>query len=335
MFTKIRGWFQKNGVTTNSSSIHINEIADWVDQKKKEAMVAHKLEEETTNHINSLKDKRWVLDNKLDEWQQRAKQARNTDIGLLLVDVRKMADLLRFPNDKNTLSSILDIHEKVDAAMEAVTQKIEKSSFKDNFAFILPDGSTVSINPVLQELQEIHSLLGQFEQTVALSGFHKIKTLTEKSITIDGYSDRLYQSQQQLKVFQEKHTLVQSKQQEKEAELQQLQQDTAYASFLGIKDQRSKLMAEIENNPDFHQRFEMKQRLDALAKAVGNKELLLKLEDIEYRMTHFRTQSQRLQEEIVRVQEEMNEVSQLRQRETEFFTNLVKVSLGQDIEIKA
>lgn len=334
MFTKIRSWFQKHGTTTPFSSIPINEIADWVDHKKKEVMVAHKLEEETTNHINLLKDKRWVLDNKLDEWQQRAKQARNIEIGLVLVDIRKIADALRFPHEKNTLSSILEIHEKVDAAMDVITQKIEKSSFKDNYAFILPDGSTVSINPVLQELQEVHGLLGQFEQKVALSGFHKIKTLTEKSVAIDGYSDRLYQYQQQLTLFQEKKALIQSKQQEKEAELQQLQQDTAYANFLTIKDQRSTLLGEIENSANFHERFEMKQRLDALAKAVGNKELLLKLEDIEYRMTHFRTQSQRLQEEITRVQDEMGEVTQLRQRETEFFTNLVKVSLGQEIEIK-
>ena len=139
--------------------------------------------------------------------------------------------------------------------------------------------------------------------------------------------------QKQLKVFREKQTLVQSKEQEKEAELQSLQQNPAYPNFLVIKDQRAKLMMQIENNDNFQERFEMKQRLDALGKAVGDKELLLKLEDLEYRLDHFRKQSRRLKEEIERVQEDVNEVTRLRQRETEFFRNLVKVSLGEEINI--
>ena len=151
---------------------------------------------------------------------------------------------------------------------------------------------------------------------------------------IDTCSDRLYQMQQQLKVFQEKQTLVQSKQQEKEAELLVLQENKAYPNFLAIKDQRAKLMMQIENNDNFQERFEMKQRLDALAKAVGDKELLLKLEDIEYRMDHFKKQSQRLKEEIERVQDDVNDVTQLRQRETDFFQNLVKISMGEEIVIR-
>src|SRR3989338_2657192 len=338
MLNKILNWFQKSGMVEISPvSIHINEVADWVDHKNKEVISAHKLEEETLNHVNSLKDKRWVLDNKLDEWQQRAKTARNTDISVVLTDIRKVVDLLCFPDDKNTIASVLTVHEKVDALLEPITQKIENSFFKDNFTVILPEGSTAStspVNPVLQELQDVKSLLQQFEQKIASSGYHKIKTLTEKSMHIDTYSDRLYQMQQQLKVFQEKQTLVQSKQQEKEAELLVLQENKAYPNFLAIKDQRAKLMMQIENNDNFQERFEMKQRLDALAKAVGDKELLLKLEDIEYRMDHFKKQSQRLKEEIDRVQDDVNEVTQLRQRETEFFQNLVKISMGEEIVIK-
>ncbi len=335
MFTKIRGWFQK-GSAPNSSAVPINELADWVDRKKMQILTAHKLEEETLNHINGLKDKCWVLDNKLDEWQQRAKQARNHEVGLLLVEARKIIDLLRFPHQVNNISSVLGIHDKIAEVIEAISQKVEKSSFKDNFSVILPRANAleaVPMNPLLQELQDLHSLLGQFEQKIAQSGFHKVKTLTEKSLAIDGYSDQLYQKQQQLKVFEEKLALIKSKQQEKETELQQLQADTAYANFLTIKDQRAQLLTDIENKDNFQERFEMKQKLDALAKKVGNKELLLKLEDIEYRLGHFKMQSQRLEEEINRLQEEMNTVRQTRQREAEFFANLVKVSLAEEIQI--
>lgn len=336
MLTKIRSWFKKSGtIQSLSSSIHIDEVADWVEQKNKEVMVTHKLEEETLNHVNLLKDKRWILDNKIDEWQQRAKITRNTEVGLLLIEVRKAVELLRFPAEKNSIGSVLAIHEKIDAVVEPLTNKIEHSFFKDNFTMILPEGSFPNpTNPVLQELQDVKVLMQQFEQKIATSGYHNIKTLTEKSIHIDSYSDRIYQMQQQLKVFQEKQALVQSKQQEKEAELQVLQQNQAYPNFLAIKDQRAKLMLQIENNDNFQERFEMKQRLDALAKAVGDKELLLKLEDIEYRMDHFRKQSQRLKEEIDLVQDGMNEAIHLRQREMEFFQNLVKISIGQEIEIK-
>lgn len=336
MLNKILGWFQKSGMVEISPlSIHVNEVADWVEHKNKEVMLAHKLDEENLHHINLLKDKRWILDNKIDEWQQRAKTARNTEVSLLLMEIRKVLELLRFPDDKNTVASVLAVHEKVEALLELIIQKIENSFLKDNFAMILPEGITSATNPILQELQEVKSLLQQFEQKIAASGYHKIKTLTEKSMHIDTYSDRLYQMQQQLKVFQEKQALVQSKQQEKEAELQSLQQNKAYPNFLAIKDQRAKLMMQIENNDNFQERFEMKQRLDALAKAVGDKELLLKLEDIEYRMDHFRKQSQRLKEEIDRVQDDMNESSQLRQREMEFFQNLVKISMGEEIQIRA
>ncbi len=335
MLNKILHWFQKAGlVEISPPSIHINEVADWVEQQTKEVMAAHKLEEETLNQVNLLKDKRWALDNKLEEWQQRAKQAKNTEVGLLLIEIGKVLELLRFPDDKNTIASVLAMHEKVDALLEPITKKIENSSFKDNFAMILPEGSSAPANPALQELQEVKFLMQQFEQKIAASGHHKMKTLLEKSMQIDTYSDRLYQLQQQLKVFQEKHTLVQSKQQEKEAELQLLQQNQAYPHFVAIKDQRAKLMLQIENNDSFQERFELKQRLDQLGKAVGDKELLLKLEDIEYRLDHFKKQSQRLKEEIERVQEEMNGTILVRQRETEFFMNLVKVSMGKEVAVK-
>ena len=334
MLTKILGWFQKAGpVEISPASIHINEIADWVEQKTTEIIAAHKLEEETLQQVNLLKDKHWVLDNKLDEWQQNAKQARNTEVGLLLAEIRKVVELLRFPEEKNGINSVLALHEKVDTLIEPITHQIENSFFKDNFAMILPEGSSSPTNPIAQELQDLHALLQQFKQKVANSGYHKIRTLTEKSIHIDSHSDRLYQMQQQLKVFRDKQALVQSKEQEKEAELQSLQQNPAYPNFLVIKDQRAKLMMQIENNDNFQERFEMKQRLDALGKAVGDKELLLKLEDLEYRLDHFRKQSRRLKEEIERVQEDVNEVTRLRQRETEFFRNLVKVSLGEEINI--
>lgn len=334
MLNKILGWFQKAGmVETSPPSIHINEVADWVEQQTKEVLTAHKLEEETLNHVNLLKDKRWALDNKLDQWQQLAKTARNTEVSLLLMEIRKVLELLRFTDDKNTIASVLALQEKVDAIIESLIQKIENSFFKDNFTMILPEGSTAPTNPVLRELQGVKSQMQQFEQKVATSGYHKMKTLAEKSMQIDAHSDHLYQLQQQLKLFQEKQALVQQKQQEKEAELQLLQQNQAYPNFLAIKDQRAKLMLQIENNDSFQERFELKQRLDALSKAVGDKELLLKLEDIEYRLDHYKKQSQRLKEEIEQVQDDLNDTMQLRLRETDFFQNLVKVSMEKDINI--
>ncbi len=345
MFHKIIGWFQKAGmVEISPPSIHINEVADWVEQQTKEVMMAHTLEEETLNHVNLLKDKRWVLDNKLDGWQQGAKRAKNTEVGLLLIEIRKVLELLQFPEMKITIGSVLTAHEKIDALIDPLIYKIENSFFKDNFAVILPEGNSASAgqtsagpapaNPVLQELQGIKALLQQFEQKIAISGYHKMKTLAEKSMQLDAHSDRLYQMQQQLKLFQEKQALVQQKQQEKEAELQVLQQNPAYNNFLAIKDQRAKLLQQIEMNDSFHERFELKQRVDQLGKAVGDKELLLKLEDLEYRLNHFRTQAQRLKEEIARVQDDLNDTMQLRQRETNFFQNLVKVSMGEEIVIK-
>ena len=106
MLNKIIRWFQKSGmVEISPPNIHINEVADWVEHKTKEMLTVNKLEEETLNHVNLLKDKNWVLDNKLDEWQQWAKQTRNTEVSLLLVVIRKVLELLRFPEGKNTVDS--------------------------------------------------------------------------------------------------------------------------------------------------------------------------------------------------------------------------------------
>jgi len=71
--------FDKLGLTERENKnrvveVHINDLQDWIKIRTEDIVYQFQLEEAQINYVNSLKDKRWALECKLDEWDQKIVQ---------------------------------------------------------------------------------------------------------------------------------------------------------------------------------------------------------------------------------------------------------------------
>ncbi len=335
----LQALFEKVGVSSSVrqrlESVHVNDLGEWLEKRAQEIISKHKLDEDAIDTANHLKDKRWVLECKLDEWQSKVNSVRQSDVSSILSEARKVAGLIEFP-EKMTVERFLSFHLRVEPELERFSKKIESGPFHQQFSVIFagPEVATAEMNPLLKELVEINGLCEAFEQRVVQSGFSKVNTLTKRAVTIEKYVEDLRQLQQALQVDTAKLATLTEKQKEKEADLLSLQQNQTYTSFLKIKDERATLIAEIEKAPTMQERFELKQKVDVLEKSIGNRDFILRLEEAIYRLDHFNQQIDKFRQEISVIEEELEELVNRRGREIDMFMNLVKISLGREIEVK-
>ena len=85
---------------------------------------------------------------------------------------------------------------------------------------------------------------------------------------------------------------------------------------------------------DWHQRnFSVKKQLESISANMKDKDFLLKVEDANYRLEHFRSQVERLHEEIGDCDEEIQKNENLIGKEKEYVQEIAKVNLGRNIQI--
>jgi len=77
-----------------------------------------------------------------------------------------------------------------------------------------------------------------------------------------------------------------------------------------------------------------KDKLEQLNQVVADKDFLLRIEETQYKLNHFSKQVEKLEQEVNEIKDEVNDHIILRGKEIELFKNLVKVSLGKDIEVR-
>lgn len=305
------GWMQRilektgisNVVTVQQKTLHVHELIDWLDAQKEQVITSHKLVQELSTHVNALKNQRWLLQCKLDEWKQQGNQPKAEMAEHLI-------HLLNLP-ESGTIDQMLELHGKVERVLEPV----------------IGDGE---VHP---EFEQVHELQDQFEQKVIQSGYSKIKTLLQRAAIIDQVGDEIHQLQQQVQVRKEKLAQIGEKRNEKQAALASLQQHSAYATFALVKDERQKLLIEIEKAESLQQKFELKERLHHVEKHAGGHDFALKMDDAYYRLEHFSQQASRLQEDLAKLEDALQEKNIRRQREVELFTNITKISLGKEIKV--
>ncbi len=335
MMKWLKSLFEKVGVSSSVQprveSVPLNDLREWLENKSQEIISKQKLQDHVVDITNLLKDKRWVIEGKLDEWQSKINPVRQSEVSSVLLEARKIMGLIEFP-EKMTVDRFLSFHSKLELELERFSKRVESDPFQQQFSVVFPEN--VGANPLLKELLEVNGLCTDFEQRVVQSGYSKVDTLMKRAGLIEKYIEELQQLQQALQINTAKLSALTEKQKEKEADLLLLQQNPTYTAFLKIKEGRAKLLAEIEKAPTMQEKFELKQQVDALEKSTGNRDFIIKLEEAIYRLDHFNQQIDKFRQEVTIIEEEIEELINRRGRELDLFKNLVKISLGKEIEVR-
>jgi len=240
--------------TSSVNTIHVNELQDWLKGKEENIISHHQLEQEVLSHVNKLKDKRWFLECKLDEWEKKIKSLgisyRTQDITSILSETRKVLDLLELP-EKHTIQSTLILGAKLEPRLEELRKDIAASSFSYNYAFLLPrEEREAKENPLLQLLNSLTALKDSFEEKIVKSGYSKIETLSKKAAQLEEQVDKLKVLNQQMSLLEEKISCVDEKKEEKKRELKEIK-DSPQSYELTENEQRmKKLRTNLEHNED-------------------------------------------------------------------------------------
>ncbi|MBT4805793.1 hypothetical protein HON71_06510 [Candidatus Woesearchaeota archaeon] len=234
--------------------IQINDLQDWVRIRTEEIVYDHKIDKALINYINELKDKRWVLEVKIDEWEKKISSLglsyKTEDISTIFRNTRKFLELLSF-SDKPTIKSIFEQNTEFESHMEDLQKSIESSSFSYNYSFILSkEEKGLAINPLLKELLSLINQKEDFEKKVLRSGYTKMENLQRKSLMIEETKDKLFGLQEEMNNKISRLKTIEETKEEKESELLSLNKDPQFSKIIKTEERKKILQKKIEELDD-------------------------------------------------------------------------------------
>ncbi len=238
----------------NDSTIHINDLEDWTVKQEQDLITNHQLKENLFNYINKLKDKRWMLECKLDDWEKKIHALgldyRSQDVSTIFNETRKFLNILQF-DDYEDFDKIQETNKKVQESLDPLQRKINESSFSYNYSFILSrEEKSQALNPLLKELLEINNLKSDFSELIIKSGFTKVSTIKEKVKTLDNLQESIRKYQSDLKTKQEKLDGVKEKVNQKKEELDLLRDNPNNLKVVIDKNQKEEIIVKKEELGD-------------------------------------------------------------------------------------
>ncbi|HLD79766.1 MAG TPA: hypothetical protein VJA18_04345 [Candidatus Nanoarchaeia archaeon] len=241
--------FLKKSEPEQPEEVMLSDLREWLGFRSQELRVNAGLEGELQKYIQALKDKRWFLECQLDQWQEKAREHAHVEAVVpLLRETRRLLDLLTFP-DNILLEKILLQNSYLEQRLQALSEKIEASSFGQDFDFLHNGGADQgNLNPLLQSLLDIDAQRKAFEQKITRSGYNTILLVRAKL----GF---LEQSQQQLASWEgdlaaKKHRLLAAdeKKLEKEKELSLLKERAKGLGLESLTQKQEHLIHSLEEN---------------------------------------------------------------------------------------
>ncbi len=234
--------------------IHVNDLQDWVRIRTEEIVYKHKLDEALTNYVHRMKDKRWSLEVKIDEWEKKIASLglsyKTEDISTIFRETKKFLDLLTF-SDKPTFKMIFDFNLEIEDILEKLHKSIERSSFSYNYSFILSkEEKGLAINPLLKEMIDLTNLKEDFEKKISQSGYTKMESLNRKALLLEESQDKLIQLQNALTSKGERLQKIEKTKVDKEKELTSINEDPDFSKLIKAKERKEELFKKMEELDD-------------------------------------------------------------------------------------
>ena len=218
--------------------VHLNDLSDWLEIKEKELILNANLDSALLDYVNKLKDWRWFLECKLDEWESRMKNAgvRDDDARSIIFDSRGLLGKFTF-RDEPTIRSIIRTNSHLDEHLQILIEKTEDSNFATNYSYILGPEDDSTMNPLFKELIKLNKFKENFSQRITESGWDKLGSLQKRVLSIEEIKDKMKKVSNSLRIKEERLKMSRGKEDEKLTKLTSLKEE---ADILGFSDLKSK-----------------------------------------------------------------------------------------------
>jgi hypothetical protein len=250
------GWLvnflKKIGVAEEDESkleyIHINDLSDWVKIRIDDLVHNNQLDDWLITYVNKLKDKRWLLECKIDDWEKKiitlGLDYDTKDISTIFNHSRQFLDFLTFKESPN-FKNVMKLNYKLSDHLEKLQKLVEASSFAYNYTFILnKEEKDLAINPLLKELIGIEQLKESFDSKIINCGYSKMDNLLDKANLIEETKERINKVKEELNSKRERFRNAEEAKEEKEKELSRvLKNNDSAEDFSKRKKRETELVA--------------------------------------------------------------------------------------------
>ncbi|MEK6969433.1 MAG: hypothetical protein AABW48_03320 [Nanoarchaeota archaeon] len=278
---KALNFFKKGSTEANDQieNVQLTDLDAWLKLQTQQLLTTSGLNGELVNYVNVLKDKRWMLERQLDEWESKLKPfgADWIDYDLeeiknLFQETRTALGVLTFP-ENITVETVLGLNLSLEPKIKYLLQKADGTDFVTSFNLIFNDDSVKDpikadtnqseaandsannsnnqiTNHLLTELLELENIKRDFEQKLTSCGYSAIKFLTQKTVLLNSHVSQLEMLEKELLSKRERQNIADSKKKEKEIQIAELKQEPGYVSLSSLKQKRAEILKKIEGNKD-------------------------------------------------------------------------------------
>ncbi|MBI2665886.1 hypothetical protein HYX12_04660, partial [Candidatus Woesearchaeota archaeon] len=234
-------------------TIHLHDMEDWLALEKHHLISKYKLNSEIISYTNRLKDKRWELECKLDEWQQKIPLGKRDDVNYFFVETRKFLDEISFTEELE-VDTVMQMNRKLEPMLIELIASIEEDDFATHFSFLSDGTDSTSeydnLNPLLKELRVLNDSLTKFEQKITTTGIKTLENIEKKVEQLEGYTEQMHKQQKKFKLMKDRLQTAEAIKEEKESELIKLKQEENYKEISHLEKQREYLRKERDKLDD-------------------------------------------------------------------------------------
>jgi hypothetical protein len=232
--------------------VHLYDLKDWLHMRSQEIIDGHKLDHEGVLYRKKIKDKRWLIECKIDDWEKRVHNLKNDqereNVHRFFSASRRAMEHITF-QEKTDLEKILQINRVLARDIELILEKIGASFFSQNFHFMLPEDErklNITINPLLKELLELDALREEFENKIVQTGLRTIKALHEKRVQLESIHNKVKNLHTKSTEKRERLKFTEKRKSDKEKDLTVLRNDNTYAEIGQAKEKEKRVKNRVQ-----------------------------------------------------------------------------------------
>ncbi len=232
--------------------VKVGDLQKWVVNRETQLISEQGFDSLAQNHLNMIKEWRWILECDLDERKKRYKSSGYVDLlddgNKVFQDLTQFLDSLKCPKEIK-FKEVQQFNILFKTNLEKLVKKFEKTNFSHNYSMILTDEEvnevSFSMNPLLQELVNMAGKIEQFETETSAYSWTSLNKLKEQSNLIAEYHDQVKILREELKKREIRLGTIQSKVREKSESMGDLKNDKKYLAAHRTNKKKEELPQQI------------------------------------------------------------------------------------------
>ncbi|GEM_PF-5424765 len=245
------GWFkelfslvQKNSqLKQEPQIISLEKLPLWWAEKHELLLEKHAMHAKIEKYAQKLKEKRWELECKLEDWEKKIPSSQAESVQELFAKTHIFIETITF-SQPLVVDSFISFHKNFEEQLNTLLQILEQHSFLKDFSYLLDQkqkrSAQAAINPLLEYLLFLRGLSEQFNVELAQTKVNKQLNLSLSIEKLRSLHTKIEELKESIRGKQVRYELALSRKEDKERALSAILELPNYAQSLAAKEELDK-----------------------------------------------------------------------------------------------